>query len=144
MQIATAPTAASTSPINPGTVVAHATARDTGAPIDITVGSVLATDVRDIRSAGWDLIKATHDPVHGGGSWGMVGFLRTGDAWTAVELLMPTPTGPEQIWIPSDVRDVRLEAGVQMDSVWQVSHYGGDYSQIARDWITPPVATTAS
>ena len=139
MQIApTTPTSPSAGPITSGMVVARATALDTGAPIDITVGSVLRTDVLDSRRAGWDLNSATHDPVHGGGSWGMVGFLRTGDAWTAVELLMPTADGPKQVWTPWAVRDVQLQPGVQMDSVWQVSHYGGDYSQHAPGWISPP------
>lgn len=131
MQIATAPSA---TPVTPGMVIAHATDSRTSAPVDITVGQVLETDVHDIRKVGWELIQATHDIKGPGGSWGMVGFLRTGDAWTAVELLMPTAKGPEQIWVPSDVRDVQLAPGVQMDSVWQVSHYGGDYTDMAPGW----------
>lgn len=141
MQIATTPattTSVTANPVTPGTVVAHATDRRTGAPIDITVGEVLETGVRDIDKAGWKLISATHDMNGPGGSWGMVGFLRTGDAWAAVELLMPTVEGPKQIWIPSEVRDVKLATGVQMDSVWQVSHYGGDYTDMAPGWTTTP------
>ncbi|MCW2922309.1 MAG: hypothetical protein JWL76_2183 [Thermoleophilia bacterium] len=142
MQIATTSTTAATGVVTPGAVIAHATDRRTGAPIDVTVGQVLETGVRDINKAGWKLISATHDLgldlKHGGGSWGMVGFLRAGDAWTAVTLLMPTVDGPRQIWIPSDVRDVQLAPGVQMESVWQVSHYGGDYTDMAPGWTAPP------
>lgn len=128
----------STSPaITPGMLVARARTTDPAAtPIDITVGKVLLTNVRDIHAAGWKLISATHDPTMGG-SWGMVGFLRSGDAWTAVELLMPTDKGTRQVWSPFHLRDVQLDAGIRMDAVWQVSHYGGDYSQIAPDWISP-------
>ena len=128
-----------TATIAPGTVLA--TARMAGAdgrPLDITAGRVLRTGVTDIRDAGWKLIQATHRH-DGTGSWGTVGFIRTGDAWTAVELLVPTVDGPKQLWSPHQVRDVRIAPGVQLDAVWQVSDYGGDYTQFTRDWQRPNV-----
>ncbi len=141
MQLATATTAPAA--ITPGMVLATATRRDDGQQIPITAGRVLRTGVTDIRKTGWELISATHHfpgdgkPEPGPSTWGTVGFFKTGDAWTAVELLEPTEQGPQVLWTPFHLADVAFVPEVKLDAVWQVSHYGGDYSEMARDWIAP-------
>lgn len=139
MQLAptTAP-ATVTSAIAPGMMIATGADSISGAPVDVIAGRVLRTGVRDIPETGWALIRSTHDPV-GAEAWGAVAFLRTGDAWTAVELLTRTPEKTEPLWLTSHVRDVRIASDVQIDALWQVSHFGGDYTAQARQqgWISP-------
>ncbi len=136
MQIAT-PTSAAPA-IVPGLRIAAGTDRTTGAPVDVVAGRVLRTGVRDIDATGWELIRSTHD-LPRMEAWGSVAFLRAGDAWTAVELLAKTTAGTEALWLTSYVQDVRVADDVTIDAVWQVSHYGGDYTDSARKegWITP-------
>jgi hypothetical protein len=105
---------------------------------DVHAGRVLRTGVKDIAKVGWELVMATHDrdPKAGGPSstWGTVGFVRNGDAWDAVELLVPErPGGPEHVmWTIHEAQAIKLAPGVQIDGVWQVSHYGGDYTASAK------------
>ena len=133
MHVSTTPTA---TPITSGMHIASATDRATGAPLQIVAGRILETGVRDIAATGWELIRATHD-IARGGAWGMVAFLRTGDAWTAVELLTKAPAKTERLWLHSHVSDVQLSDDVRVDAVWQVSHYGGDYTDIATEFVSP-------
>ncbi len=140
----TAPTPTAPTAITTGTLIARGTDR-AGAPVEIIAGRILETGVTDIRETGWDLIRATHDhPFGGNGSaWGTVAFVRAGDAWTAVELLTKSAAKTEALWTPSGVTGVRVAAGVAIDAIWQVSHYGGDYSDMAREWLAPGPGVTA-
>lgn len=124
--------------ITPGTRIATATDYVSGAPVDVIAGRILRTGVRDIRETGWELIRSTHDP-RTSEAWGTVAFLPVGDTWTAVELLTKSPAKTERLWLVSHLSDPRIAEGVKIDAVWQVSHYGGDYTDYARDlgWLAP-------
>jgi hypothetical protein len=122
----------------PGLVLGHALLHTQGktAPgtptlfdADVKAGKVLATGVTDIRDAATRLIaKGWQGGSMRTESWGLVGFLRNGDAWDAVELLAPAQPGAKdtQIWAQWNVQQLAVAPGVQLDAVWQVSPYGGD------------------
>jgi hypothetical protein len=112
--------------INPGATIARATfsTPDHGTfTTDVHAGAVIARGVTDIHEAGYQFQR---DHM----SWGMVGFVRNGDVWDAVQLLAPTTPGAaeQQIWAPFNMRAFSVAPGVQLDAVWQVSDYGGDYT----------------
>ncbi len=125
--------------ITSGMLIATAADPVSGAPVDVITGRVLRTGVRDVRETGWELIRSTHDPLTKE-AWGTVAFLRAGDTWTAVELLMKTSAKTEPLWLLTHVTDARITDDVKIDAVWQVSHYGGDYTSRAQKhgWIAPP------
>ena len=139
-------------PITTGTTIGTAVLRDFDPQTnttktftaDVHAGRVLRTGVKDIRKTGWELIQLTHadfpSTSKGSSTWGTVGFIRNGDAWDAVELLAPEHEGgPEKVmWVPSEMSELRLAPGIRLDAVWQVSHYGGDYTR-----MMPPVIPAA-
>ena len=131
--------AASAGTVRPGMRIATAIDVASGTPIEITAGRVLRSGVHDIAKTGNELLYATRrwDPTQPPAvetTWGTVAFVRTGDAWTAVELLVPGTTGRHVLWSPTNVRDARIAPDVQIDALWQISDYGGDYSQFLPKW----------
>ncbi|MCW2922307.1 MAG: hypothetical protein JWL76_2181 [Thermoleophilia bacterium] len=94
--------------------------------VDITAGATLMSGIRDVQRAAQELIRRTwEDPI--GGNTGLVGFVRHGDTFDAVEMLAPTFTdgsSPRQVWAPWNIAAFRASA--DLAAVWQVSPYGGD------------------
>ncbi len=105
--------------------------------VDITAGDTIMSGIRDVRRAAQSLIKRTwDDPDSGIG--GLVGFVRNGDTFDAVELLAPRfadGSSLQGIWAPWNI------AGFQpvddLVAVWQISPYGGDAKLRQPDTMFP-------
>lgn len=127
---------AATDSVMPGTVIANAV--DDGMPVQIVAGRILRADVRDIRDAGGELMEATfRSPLNS--YMGMVAFVRNGagDAWTAVELLTKGAEGASRLMSPWHVGEARFADDVQVDAMWNIGHYGGDYTSYVKSWRAP-------
>lgn len=121
--------------IAPGTVLgtgvvklipAGGTVPNTPRRVDITAGRTLMSGIRDIQIAAQDMIAHTWTP-EGTTGWGLVGFVRNGDAYDAVELLSPKftdATPPTRLWAPWDI--AAFTPSDDLVAVWQISPYGGD------------------
>ncbi len=94
--------------------------------VDITAGRTLMSGIRDVQAAAQQLIGDTwRDPLRGG--TGLVGFVRTGDTFDAVEMLAPRFTdgsSPIRVWAPWSI--AAFKPVEQLEAVWQISPYGGD------------------
>ncbi|MCW2928408.1 MAG: hypothetical protein JWM86_2376 [Thermoleophilia bacterium] len=112
-------------PIAPGTVLgsAHLRGAQPSAPVTVTAGRTLATGIRDIAVAA--------DQLRTPGSFQTqsVGFIRRGDAWDAVQLLLSlAPSGtPKAVYsIQSTVSAMSVAPGVELDAIWDVGYAHGD------------------
>ncbi len=97
--------------------------------VDITAGSTLLSGVKDIAAAAYQLIAATHSTPGGstGPGTGLVGFVRNGDAYDAVQLLAPRFTdgsSRRQVYAPWNIAS--FEPIDDLVAVWQISHFGFD------------------
>lgn len=94
--------------------------------VNITAGATLMSGIRDVRAAAQQLIHGTwRDPLRG--TTGLVGFVRNGDTFDAVEMLAPRFTdgsSPTRVWAPWSIAS--FTPTEQLAAVWQVSPYGGD------------------
>jgi len=119
---ATAPFA--TAPIAPGTVLGTAQLHmKQGATAPVTAGATLATGVRDIKAAAEQL------RIPGSFHTEAVGFIRRGDTWDAVQMLMPsTPGGEPKIvyGIRSHVSAMAVTPGIELDAIWDIGYAQGD------------------
>ena len=119
---ATAPIA--TAPIAPGTVLGTAQLHmKQGATAPVTAGATLATGVRDIKAAAEQL------RIPGSFHTEAVGFIRRGDAWDAVQLLLTTEPGgePHTVYsIQSYVNAMAVTPGIELDAIWDVGYAQGD------------------
>lgn len=139
LAIATTPRPTAPTTIAPGTVIARAFDPSNGnSPVEIVTGRVLRTGVTDIRKVGWELIRSTVENPLSPEVVGVVGFARTGDTWAAIELLTSAPgRKPIGMWAPFSVENAQRVDGVNLDSLWQISNYGGDYSEQHPEWLAP-------
>ncbi len=129
MQLATTTTA-----VAPGTVLGNGLVRviTTGGiqfpiqkRVDITAGATILSGIRDVRAAAQELIGRTWKD-HAART-GLVGFVRKGDTFDAVEMLAPRFTdgsSRQRVWAPWHVAD--FQPVDDLVAVWQVSPYGGD------------------
>ena len=123
MQLTSA-TALAPAAIAPGTVLgtAHLRHADHQTAI-VTAGRTLATGVRDIKAAA-DQLR-----IPGSFQTEAVGFIRRGDAWDAVQLLLPGSTGgdPRPVYsIIGSVGAMEVAPGVQLDAIWDIGYAHGD------------------
>lgn len=95
-------------------------------PVEVRAGRVLMEGVSDV-SRGFQELRATRDRTDL--TLRLIAFLPTGDTFRAVELLA-NPTGTfEPLYVHQQLRDLRLAAGVDVHSVWDLGDYGWDASK---------------
>jgi hypothetical protein len=132
MQLAPATSPAAT--ITPGTVLGTGVVKviTTGGIqheipklVNITAGATLLSGIRDVRAAAQELIRQTWEsPLR---DTGLVGFVRTGDTFAAVEMIAPRFTdgsSPYRVWAPWNI--AAFTPVDDLAAVWQVAPYGGD------------------
>lgn len=111
-------------PIAAGTVLGTAHLRDPQAATRVvTAGRTLAAGVRDIAAAAAQL------RIPGSFQTEAVGFIRRGDAWDAVQLLMADRPGgePHTVYgMRSIVSGISVGPDVQLDAIWDVGYAHGD------------------
>lgn len=101
-----------------------------GGTVEVFAGKAVRTGITDIQAAGRELLG---EYFYRGGDRqafaGSVGFLRNGDAWDAVELLVRpnADAAPARTWLTTPLS---VQPGVALDGVWLLADYGGDWSRI--------------
>jgi hypothetical protein len=110
--------------ILPGTVLGTAHLLDASSTTTtITAGRTLATGIRDINAAAEQL----RNP--GSFQTEAVGFIRQGDAWDAVQLLLPKQPGgePRPVYSMRNwVGAIAVTPGVELDAIWDIGYAQGD------------------
>jgi hypothetical protein len=120
MQLASTPTS-----ITPGTILGTAHLRYPKATTTtvVTAGRTLASGVRDIAEAAEQL------RIPGSFQTEAVGFIRRGDAWDAVQLLLASGPGgaPRPVYsIRGVVSAMAVTPGIELDAIWDVGYAHGD------------------